>query len=265
MNQLPRHIISHKGFQMTVRPLVLCLLLLFSTVLPCKAETIYLSVAASMTDAMKEIVATFSTTHPEGKILSNFASSGSLAKQINQGAPAHLYISANPKWMKYLVKNNMIDTNTKQVFAYNTLVFIARPTVQLGDLDGLKKLSHIAIGSPGSVPAGQYAKQAMEAAHIYTDLEQNNKLVMAKDVRQALIYADRGEVDGAFVYKTDALLAKDAFIAFAVPMDLYNRVEYPLALTKLGAGSELALQLYNFITGESAAVILEKYGFKPVR
>jgi molybdate transport system substrate-binding protein len=105
----------------------------------------------------------------------------------------------------------------------------------------------------------------MEAAQIYSDLEKNNKLVMAKDVRQALLYADRGEVDGAFVYKTDALLAKDATIAFTVPMDLYNRVEYPLALTTLGAESELAQQLYGFITGEAAATILEKYGFKPAR
>ena len=88
---------------------------------------------------------------------------------------------------------------------------------------------------------------------------------MAKDVRQALLYADRGEIDGAFVYKTDAILAKNATIAFTVPEGLYNRVEYPLALTALGAKSELAQQLYGFMTSESAVAILEKYGFKPAR
>lgn len=247
------------------RHLFLGLILAVSGALPCNAETIYLSVAASMTDAIKEIITTFSAEHKGSKILPNFASSGSLAKQINQGAPAHLYISANPKWMQFLLENKAIVPDTAQVFAYNSLVFITPKKMQTNDLTGLKKLQRIAIGSPGSVPAGQYAKQAMEAAGVYAYLEKNNILVMAKDVRQALLYADRGEVDGAFVYKTDALLAKNATISFTVPEDLYNRVEYPLALTVSGTKSELARQLYDFMTSDSAVTILEKFGFRPAR
>jgi len=164
---------------MKLRPLALCLILTIFGTQPCKAETIYLSVAASMTDAMKEIFSTFSTKHKGNKILPNFASSGSLAKQINQGAPAHLYISANPKWMKFLLDNKMIAAGTKQIFAYNTLVFVSTKKMQTTDITGLKKLQRIAIGSPGSVPAGQYAKQAMEAAGIYTYLEGNNSELIA--------------------------------------------------------------------------------------
>jgi len=247
------------------RALILCLLLTFFGSQICTAETIYLSSAASMTDAMKEIIATFSAQHKDGKILPNFASSGSLAKQINQGAPAHLYISANPKWMEFLIENKAIAQETKQIFAYNSLVFVGQKQTEVRSLSELTKLTRIAIGSPGSVPAGQYAKQAMEAAGIYTKLESKKVLVMAKDVRQALLYADRGEVDGAFVYKTDALLAKNATIAFTVPGDLYPRVEYPVALTPLGAKSDLARQLYDFMTSDRAQTILEKYGFKPAR
>ncbi|BHH86008.1 molybdate ABC transporter substrate-binding protein [Desulforhopalus sp. 52FAK] len=246
------------------RSLILGLLLIFFGAQICAAETIYLSSAASMTDAMKEIISTFSAEHKDDKILPNFASSGSLAKQINQGAPAHLFISANPKWMKFLIDNKAIAPETNQVFAYNSLVFVGQ-NLEVTNLNEITKFSRIAIGSPGSVPAGQYAKQAMETAGMYSDLENKKILVMAKDVRQALLYADRGEVDGAFVYKTDALLAKNAAIAFTVPDDLYPRVKYPIALTPLGIKSALAKQLYDFMTSDKAQTILEKYGFKPAK
>ncbi|MCI5168339.1 MAG: molybdate ABC transporter substrate-binding protein, partial [Candidatus Electrothrix sp. GM3_4] len=87
-----------------------------------QAETIHLSAAASTTDALKEIITGFAKAHPADKIRPNFASSGSLAKQIDQGAPADLYISANPKWMNYLVKKQLIAPGTNRIFAYNKLV-----------------------------------------------------------------------------------------------------------------------------------------------
>jgi molybdate transport system substrate-binding protein len=86
---------------------------------------------------------------------------------------------------------------------------------------------------------------------------------MAKDVRQALIYADRGEVNGAFVYKTDALLAEKAKILFIVPQDFYNRVSYPLALTTEGVKNESAKAFYDYMSGPEAIAILTKYGFEP--
>lgn len=230
--------------------------------MPGHSETIYLSVAASMTDAFKEIIGSFEKNHPDSKILPNFASSGSLAKQINQGAPAHIYVSANPKWMNFLVEKEMIETGSDHIFAYNKLVFVAPEKTAIKEVAEVKSLTRIAIGSPDSVPAGQYAKQAMEAVGIYKYLQSEKKLVLAKDVRQALLYADRGEVDGAFVYRTDALLAKDAHILFTVPGDLYNRVAYPLALTKTGAQSNTAQTFYDFMATPAAVALLEKYGFE---
>jgi molybdate transport system substrate-binding protein len=227
------------------------------------AETVYLSVAASMTDAFKEIIGTFVKEHPDAKVLPNFASSGSLAKQINQGAPAHIYVSANPKWMKFLVDEEMIAKGTDHIFAYNKLVFVAPEKTTIEKLADVNNLSRIAIGSPESVPAGQYAKQAMEATGIYANLVTEKKLVMAKDVRQALLYADRGEVDGAFVYKTDALLAKNAKILFTVPETLYTRVAYPLALTKVGVKNNTAQILYDFMATPDTVILLKKYGFEP--
>lgn len=226
------------------------------------AETVYLSAAASMTDALKEIMTGFTSIHPEAKIRPNFASSGSLAKQIEQGAPADVYISANPKWMRYLLEKELIAPKTDRIFAYNKLVFVGEKRSSPLALEQLTELERIAVGSPQSVPVGQYAKQALEHAGVYEMLEQANKLVMAKDVRQALLYADRGEVDGAFVYQTDALLARNAEILFTVPDDLYDRAAYPLGLTTSGTKNASAKALYEYMTSAEAEVVLKKYGFE---
>ena len=229
------------------------------------AGTLYLSVAASMTDAFREIITEFTKHHPETRILPNFASSGSLAKQIAQGAPADLYVSANPKWMEFLVKEKVIAESTKRIFAFNTLVFVGLSETAVSELGQIVSLKKISIGSPQSVPAGQYAKQAMEGAGIYSKLEEGKVLVMAKDVRQALLYADRGEVDGSFVYKTDAMLAKNAKILFTVPGELYDRVSYPMALTAAGAEKQEAQGFFSFMATGQAISILKKHGFDPAQ
>ncbi len=249
----------------TMKRILLCTVLAILTFAApiMAADTIYLSVAASMTDAFNELISTFKADHPEANLLPNYASSGSLAKQIDQGAPADLYVSANPKWMKFLKEKEMIAKDTDRIFAYNKLVFVGDPNNTIQTMEGLTSLKRIAIGTPESVPAGQYAKQAMEAVHQFAPLQQSNKLMLAKDVRQALLYADRGEVDGSFVYRTDALAAQNAKILFTVPDDLYNRVAYPMGLTVSGAEKSTAQAFLRFMETEQAKNILKKYGFDP--
>jgi len=243
----------------------LCLLLplLFPVAVPSivHGAEIRLSAAASMADALKEIAAAFAKKNPGVSILPNLGSSGALAKQIAQGAPADLFISANTKWMDYLVKEGRIPARTVRFFTSNTLVFAGFSAAGVTSLDALPLLSRIAIGSPQSVPAGRYAEQVMRAAGIYEKLLAQNKLVMAKDVRQALLYADRGEVDGAFVYKTDALLAAHAAILFTVQAGLHEPIDYPLGLTPEGEGNAAARSFYDFLTGATAFAIMEKFGF----
>jgi len=241
----------------------LLLLLLFSVAIPSIAHgaEIRLSVAASMTDALKEIAAAFAEENPEVSVLPNFGSTGALAKQIAQGAPADLFISANTKWMDYLVREGRVPACNVRLFAANTLVFAGSSAAGVASLDALPSLSRIAIGSPRGVPAGQYAEQAMRATGIYEKLQGANKLVMAKDVRQALLYADRGEADGAIVYKTDALLAEHAVILFTVPANLHEPIDYPLGLTLEGESNAAARSFYDYLTGPQALAILEKFGF----
>ncbi len=249
-------------YQAIIKAIIAALALQLCVTLTVQAETVHLSAAASMTDALKEIITSFTNTHPEAQIRPNFASSGSLAKQIEQGAPADVYISANPKWMHYLLEKQLIAPKTDRIFAYNKLVFVGEKRSTPLSLNKLAGLDRIALGSPQSVPAGQYAKQALKRAKVYKSLEQQKKLVMAKDVRQALLYADRGEVDGAFVYQTDALLARNAEILFIVPDDLYDRVAYPLGLTVAGIKKGSAKALYEYMSSPEAQAVLQKHGFE---
>lgn len=234
-------------------------------VFAAQAQTIYLSAAASMTDAFKEMITDFSVKHTDAQFLRNFASSGNLAKQIEQGAPTDIFVSANPKWIKYLLEKQLIAADSDRVFAYNQLVFIGMEELTGLSLTELTGLERIALGTPQSVPAGQYARQAMEHAGIYAPLEQARRLVLAKDVRQALMYADRGEVDGAFVYKTDALLAENAQILFFVPRDHYDRISYFIGLTEKGAQNDMARAFYEYIESPEATAILTRFGFVPAR
>jgi len=242
-----------------MRTLLIALLLSFFLGSPVFAAEVHLSVAASLTDAVKELIATHGKNVEDVTFLPNFGSSGSLAKQIEQGAPADIFISANSKWMDYLVESKHILAANIRPFASNSLVFVGNKKLAIATLADVAGLQHIAIGSPKSVPAGQYAEQALKAAGLYDRMQ--GKLVMAKDVRQALIYADRGETDGAFVYKTDALLAKDSVILLEVPQTLYDEVIYPISLTVEGAENPEAVAFYEFLMTEEARQILQQYGF----
>jgi len=236
-------------------PPLLCLLLLTTPVL---AGDINLSVAASLKEAINELSVNFSKMHPGVKFIKNFGASGQLVKQIENGAPCDIFISANLEWMDYLKNKKLADVPSIVTFTYNTLVFAGTPG-KASSMQDLVKLERIAIGSPKSVPAGEYATEAFKKAGIDKQLEK--KLVMARDVRECLMYAERGEVDGALVYKTDALQAKQAKILFTVPQELYPRVTYPMSLTVAGAKNKDAAAFFAYLHSEDAKSVLAKYGF----
>lgn len=224
------------------------------------AEEIRISAAASLTDAVKSLALAYRQEHHDIDILLNFAPSGTLAKQIAAGAPADIYISANPKWMDHLRAQGLVDEASVQVLLHNRLVLVGwpKPATTMKDLHGMTR---IALASPSSAPAGRYAEQAMQAVGLHAALLEKGKLVPTRDVRQALLHADRGEVDGAFVYRTDALLAQQAVILFEVPEELYPQVVYPAALTISGAGRPVVRKMYDYLTGAEASKVFVGYGF----
>jgi molybdate transport system substrate-binding protein len=223
------------------------------------AGEIHLSVAASLKDVLNELSDSFARQNADIKFLKNYGGSGALAKQIENGAPADIFISANLEWMDYLQRKKLMSAPSIRIFAYNTLVFAGMTDKKVLGLQDLHKLEKIAVGSPKSVPAGQYAMEALKKAGVEKKLEQ--KLVMAKDVRECLMYAERGEVDGAFVYKTDALQAKRARILFSVPEDMYPQVTYPMGLTGSGSKNKEAEAFYRYLQSGEAKAVLTKHGF----
>lgn len=241
------------GFKMVTT--LFCLVLLAA---PALAGDVNLFVAASLKEVVNELSDGYAKKHPAVRFVKNYGASGALAKQIENGAPSDLFISANLEWMDYLKNKKLADVASIGTFTYNTLVFAGTPG-KASSMQDLIKLERIAIGSPKSVPAGEYATEAIKRAGLDRQLEK--KLVMAKDVRECLMYAERGEVDGAFVYRTDALQAKQARILFTVPQGLYPRVVYPMSLTLAGGKNRDAAAFFAYLHGTEARSVLSKYGF----
>jgi molybdate transport system substrate-binding protein len=238
--------------------ILLVTILIIMIALPLQAAEISLSAAASLKEVLNELSDSFARKHPGVKFIKNYGASGQLVKQIENGAPADVFISANLEWMDYLKNRKLADVASIGTFTYNTLVFAGTPG-KASSMQDLTRLNKIAIGSPRSVPAGEYAMAAIRKAGL--DKQMEKKLVMARDVRDCLMYAERGEVDGAFVYKTDALQAKQARILFTVPQELYPRVTYPISLTVAGAKNKAAAAFFVFLRGNDAKAVLARYGF----
>ncbi len=224
------------------------------------AATIDIFIAASLREVVTELSDRYAADNPPVSFKRNTGSSGALVKQIEIGAPCDVFFSANAEWTDYLKDKKLAHAGTIAVFAFNELVFAGKTGLRVSGLKDLAALKKIAIGSPKSVPAGQYAMEAFKKADI--DKKLKGKLVMTMDVRESLMYAIRGEVDGAFVYKTDAvIMGKNVKILFSVPQPLYPRVTYKMALTRAGSGKKEAVDFYRFMLSEQARKVLIKYGF----
>ena len=136
-----------------------------------RTADINLSVAASLREVVTELSNSFAKKSPDIKFLSNFGASGALAKQIENGAPADVFFSANMEWMDYLKEKKLVDDKNIATFAYNVLVFAGKPDFKVSRLQDVVKLNKIAIGSPASVPCGQYTMEAFKNAGIEKQLE----------------------------------------------------------------------------------------------
>ncbi|TVX93201.1 molybdate ABC transporter substrate-binding protein [Paenibacillus agilis] len=230
-----------------------------------KIEKIELTVsaAASLTDALTEIQKSYESAHSNIKLNFNFGASGALQQQIEQGAPVDVFLSAAPKNMNALVDKELIATNQQRTLLSNELVVIvpssASTTLEkLHDLTQ-EKIKKVAIGIPESVPAGNYAKEALTHAQLWETLQA--KTVQAKDVRQVLQYVETENVEAGFVYKTDALTSSKVKIAFPVDPNSYSPVQYPVGIVKSSKHSKEAEAFYTYLQSKDALDVFVKYGF----
>lgn len=234
-----------------------------ATKAPTEQVELLISAAASLSDVLKEIQPLYEKQNKQIKLNFNFGASGTLEQQIEQGAPADLFVSAATKNMKTLVDKQLIDASQQKTLLKNDLVVVVpadgKITVQkLGDLTA-PTIKYLAIGEPQTVPAGSYAKEALTSAALWDSLQA--KIVQGKDVRQVLTYVESGNAEVGFVYKTDALSSTKVKIAFAVDPTTYTPVVYPAGIVKATQHSKESADFYSYLQGKEAQAVFVKYGF----
>jgi len=226
-----------------------------------RADGLTVSAAASLTNAFTDIAKTYEAKHPGTQVSLNFGASDVLLKQIEQGAPADVFASADKATMDRAASAGRIDAASRKDFAANTLVLIvpgngAAPA-QLGDLTQTT-YRRIAVGNPDSVPAGRYTKQALTEAKLWDALQP--KLVQAQNVRQALDYVARGEAEAGFVYATDAA-SQAQKVKVALTVSTATPVRYPVAAIGSCKQKAAACEFVQFLLGPESRATLSHYGF----
>lgn len=226
------------------------------------AADVTVSAAASLRDAFTDIAREYEKGQPETRVLLNFGASGQLLQQISRGAPVDVFAAADQETMDRAQKQNLLMPGTRADFARNELVLAvsldARTAPQaLPDLKA-DTVSRIALGNPESVPAGRYAKVALDGVSLWEPLKP--KFVYTQNVRQALDYLVRGEVDAGFVYLTDAALMPDR-VRVAARVSGTGEILYPIAVVKGGGNARAGERFVEFVRQPAAQKILAKYRF----
>lgn len=258
------------------------------------AETITVSAAASLGDAFKAIAREYEAQHPEDNVLLNVGGSGTLLQQIRQGAPVDVFASADEATMDKADEAGLIAPDSRHIFARNTLVLIqpANAHDRLNSLEALTAdgVRRIAMGNPDSVPAGRYTRLALESVGVWKTMQP--RMILTQNVRQALDYVARGEVDAGFVYGSDVARRLDPMlpnstlpgspvasstlgdatrpdttsqsnavtVAFTVPLD--TPVKYPIALVGEADSKPAASRFLDLVLSPKGQSLLMHYGFE---
>jgi molybdate transport system substrate-binding protein len=244
----------------------LALVLVLLLPLTARAQEVTMFAAASLTEALKDISIKWAAAGHQPLRLS-FGSSSTLARQIDQGAPANVFASADDKWMNFLAEKNLIVPETRKALLGNSLVLVVaadkpqhvtiNPAFDLMALLGAN--GRLATGDPAHVPVGIYAEQALKKLGHWDKV--SPRLARTEDVRAALLLVERGEAPAGIVYATDAAASKAVMVAGTFPANSHDPVTYPFAVTKSGDNAE-ARGLLAFLDGPEARAVFVRRGFK---
>ncbi|MGI2258497.1 molybdate ABC transporter substrate-binding protein [Shewanella sp. GXUN23E] len=228
-------------------------------------EKITVFAAASLNNALTDIAREYDKAHDTETVLS-FASSSTLARQIAEGAPADIYLSANQKWMNYLVDEKVVNAANRVTLLKNTLVLIAPksspiehvPLTPDWDIKTSLDNTRLAVGDPDHVPAGRYAMEALKSLGLWQQAEP--LLARANNVRGALALVERGESQLGIVYGTDAKVAANVKVVATFPAASHDPIEYPMALVT--PQNSQAKAFYDYLQAKQARAVFERYGFQ---
>ncbi len=225
--------------------------------------TLNISAAASLTDALEAVNALYLEQHSNVTIVANYAASGTLQTQIEQGATCDVFISAAAKQMNNLETGGLILSNTRINLLKNSIVLIVptASTLEIDSFEGLVEdfVTLIAVGDPAFVPAGTYAYQLFDLLGITDAL--TDKLILGSSVRDVLAYVETGNVDAGIVYSTDAVLSEGVKIVATAPDEINSKIIYPAAIIKASENQSAAADYLAFLTSDAAMEIFESYGF----
>ncbi len=227
--------------------------------------TIAVSAAASLQDALEAIVPSFNAARADIAVEYNFASSGALQQQIEQGAPVDVFFSAAAKQMNALEEKGLILPESRRDLVANSLVLIAPvdSTLEISDLSQLKdvEIDRFAVGEFRSVPAGQYAEQVLKNMDLLAPLE--SKFVFGNNVRNVLAAVESGDAELGMVYATDAALSDRVKVLATAPEGSHEPIVYPIAIIANSSQPEAASAFIDFLASDEARSTFEEFGFIP--
>jgi len=243
--------------------------LLFGAAHGARAETVRVFAAASLTDVLGEIGREFEATGTD-RVVAAFGASSTIAKQIENGAPADLFLSANEAWVSYLVERRLVRDEARRQVARNTLVLVApadapppRPAIALipgVDLTAPLGGSRLALADPSHVPAGIYGRAALEALGAWAGVA--GRMAFTADARAALALVERGETSLGVVYASDAAASRRIAVVAVFPADSHPPIVY-WAAPVLARDGPAPRRFMDFLASEAAAAIFLAHGFAP--
>jgi molybdate transport system substrate-binding protein len=220
------------------------------------------SAAVSLKESLQEIGGLYQRQQPRVSITYNFAGSGILQRQIEQGAPVDVFASASPREMDALQAKGLVMAETRRNIAANEVVLIVPQDSQavsgFGDLTA-PRVKRIALGEPASVPAGKYAKETLASLNLWDQIQP--KFVFAQDVRQVLEFVATGNAEAGMVYRTDAQVTDRIKVVATAPESSHSPIVYPAAVLKASRHAGQAKQLVEFLAGPEAQAALARHGF----
>jgi molybdate transport system substrate-binding protein len=258
-----REVFSPAGCPTPIASAFLASCLLLVAALPLRAAEVIVFAAASLTDALKDAAAEYQKGTPD-KITFNFAASSLLARQIEEGAPADIFFSADEAKMNALADKNLIVKESRKSRLANSLVIVVAAeqgtTVSHPEDLASPRIKRVALAEPKSVPAGIYAQAYLRQRNLWAGVE--SKIIPTENVRAALSAVEAGNADAAIVYKTDAAISTKVKVAYEVPVQDGPDISYPMALVKEGKEPAAARKFLQFLDSKPAGLVFQKFGFR---
>jgi molybdate transport system substrate-binding protein len=245
-----------------LKPAALASAVVIAGVFTAHAADITVFAAASLTDSLKKVAADYQKETGQ-KVVLNFGASSTLARQIEEGAPADLFFSADETRMNELDQRGLLAKGTRESRLSNSLVIVESldnplPIHSANDL-AKPEFKHIALADPKTVPAGVYSREYLEKIGLWKAIEP--KVVPTENVRAALATVESGNVEAGMVYKTDAAISRKVKVACEIPASEAPPISYPMAVLKDSTHAEDAKAFLKYLEGPHATEIFERYGF----